>query len=493
MPLIQSPSKKAFQKNVKTEMEANPSKKDRAQNLAIAYGVQRKNRKAKGGVVSFGPDRHPHSTGRYAEGGMAEMPEPVIQTIGKELYLDEDEKASDKEASRDHKDMYRVGDKSYAEGGSVDSDASVASAQYDKPGKRDLGAGYTASIAGPKTAHLHKEGKYLDTVHPSDIERRVAEHKKGNYADGGQIQRPQPPTPPQPTSMDDFVSGFKKATHYYSGGKILHDEMPDETDPRAGMERSMDHDEMESEAERHRDQSMKMAHGGMYRRKMAEGGFAEPEWAGAGTLGFPMMEQENDPDEYSKEGIINYARGGDVAMRDAHRGHYNEVREMPAHMYAMGGMTAEEQREMPEPTSQRLGEEDYLDDMEMPISRHGAGQGEYEASRSFAQENPSIADTIRKKYMASGGRAMMASGGYANEEAIDKGLDQNAVEHTNYMYKLNRQLADNEDYSEMNALQDIDMAQDDRDDGGQDSRDIPMDRYDMVDEIRKKYARNRSI
>ena len=88
---------------------------------------------------------------------------------------------------------------------------------------------------------------------------------------------------------------------------------------------------------------------------------------------------------------------------------------------------------------------------------------------------------------------MMASGGYANEEAIDKGLDQNAVEHTNYMYKLNRQLADNEDYSEMNALQDIDMAQDDRDDGGQDSRDIPMDRYDMVDEIRKKYARNRSI
>ncbi len=58
MPLIQSPKKKAFEENVKTEMEANPGKKNRAQNLAIAYSVQRKNKgkkkMAEGGEVSEG-------------------------------------------------------------------------------------------------------------------------------------------------------------------------------------------------------------------------------------------------------------------------------------------------------------------------------------------------------------------------------------------------------------------------------------------------------
>lgn len=55
MPLIQSKSKKAFQKNVKTEMDANPGKENRAQNLAIAYSIKRKNSKkmAHGGKVDI--------------------------------------------------------------------------------------------------------------------------------------------------------------------------------------------------------------------------------------------------------------------------------------------------------------------------------------------------------------------------------------------------------------------------------------------------------
>lgn len=43
MPLIQSPSKKAFQKNVETEMKEHPMKKD--QDLAIAYSIKKKNAK----------------------------------------------------------------------------------------------------------------------------------------------------------------------------------------------------------------------------------------------------------------------------------------------------------------------------------------------------------------------------------------------------------------------------------------------------------------
>lgn len=50
MPLINSGSKKAFQKNVKTEMKSD---RPRAQDLAIAYNIKRKNSKkmAAGGIV----------------------------------------------------------------------------------------------------------------------------------------------------------------------------------------------------------------------------------------------------------------------------------------------------------------------------------------------------------------------------------------------------------------------------------------------------------
>lgn len=54
MPLIKRSSKKALQENIKTEMDANPDKKKQAQNLAIAYNVQRKARAkhmAAGGMV----------------------------------------------------------------------------------------------------------------------------------------------------------------------------------------------------------------------------------------------------------------------------------------------------------------------------------------------------------------------------------------------------------------------------------------------------------
>lgn len=58
MPLIKSASKKALKENIKTEMDANPGKKDRAQNLAIAYNIQRKakaKKMADGGMASPSP------------------------------------------------------------------------------------------------------------------------------------------------------------------------------------------------------------------------------------------------------------------------------------------------------------------------------------------------------------------------------------------------------------------------------------------------------
>ena len=70
MPLMKSKSKKAFEHNVKVEMEAHPDPKDRKRNLAIAYSVKRRAKKASGGTVESGsPDMNMARGGMYAEGG----------------------------------------------------------------------------------------------------------------------------------------------------------------------------------------------------------------------------------------------------------------------------------------------------------------------------------------------------------------------------------------------------------------------------------------
>lgn len=79
MPLKQSGSKKAFESNVKTEMNANPGKDKMKSNLAIAYAVQKKNKKkSKGGLVRAGSERPTADMDQYAEGGLvragSEMP-----------------------------------------------------------------------------------------------------------------------------------------------------------------------------------------------------------------------------------------------------------------------------------------------------------------------------------------------------------------------------------------------------------------------------------
>lgn len=69
---MRSPSKKALQSNIETEMNANPSPKDRKQNLAIAYSVQRQNKKANGGMMKCAHGgRAMCNMGCYAEGGEA--------------------------------------------------------------------------------------------------------------------------------------------------------------------------------------------------------------------------------------------------------------------------------------------------------------------------------------------------------------------------------------------------------------------------------------
>ncbi len=82
MPLIKKSSKKALEKNIKTEMDANPGKEHRAQDLAIAYSAQRAAKKqgmAHGGIAKPAHEEHYASIAdailkskKMADGGIVE-------------------------------------------------------------------------------------------------------------------------------------------------------------------------------------------------------------------------------------------------------------------------------------------------------------------------------------------------------------------------------------------------------------------------------------
>jgi hypothetical protein len=80
MPLIHGKSEKAFKKNVETEMKAHPD--NRAQNLAIAYSVQRRTKRKKmgdGGTMGSTSSSHME---KDKNGNYTEVPGPAPAPSG---------------------------------------------------------------------------------------------------------------------------------------------------------------------------------------------------------------------------------------------------------------------------------------------------------------------------------------------------------------------------------------------------------------------------
>lgn len=143
MPLIKSASKKVLQKNIDIEMESNPSPKDRAQNLAIAYSVKRQAKRKKmadGGMVKPGtpstskgisyvnkPDSGYGGIIFKAEGGMVDEEELMSELPPKKYPgMSEDRGPAKGQYMADHFaeggmiDQIRARRKMMAEGGMVD-------------------------------------------------------------------------------------------------------------------------------------------------------------------------------------------------------------------------------------------------------------------------------------------------------------------------------------------------------------------------------------
>lgn len=182
MPLTKSPSKKAFKHNVKVEMEAHPGNPKR--DLAIAYSVKRKAKKASGGTVAYGAKDM-----NMAKGG--KMPDKMTTNNSSGPQYDHTgtftgHKKPMKQPAASAEDLV-MGDKKkgskahYAEGGMIDKESATTAQRGPK----------TTRIKHPSMAQspvfkvrMRDEEDHLED---SDAPASPEEHIRAPMAKGGKI------------------------------------------------------------------------------------------------------------------------------------------------------------------------------------------------------------------------------------------------------------------------------------------------------------------
>lgn len=157
MPLIQSPKKSALKENIKTEIDAHPSKGKRPQDIAIAYSVQRKNKGKK------------H---KMAEGGK------VAEEYGKGPEEDMEPAVPGRKKDDERPSMDAILSDQFTSGSNPDvmEDAEDAPPKKDYSGER-YAAGGMIDEAPPHTGETMQ-----------DMLRRHADEIKGLSSDNDQIR-----------------------------------------------------------------------------------------------------------------------------------------------------------------------------------------------------------------------------------------------------------------------------------------------------------------
>ena len=161
MPLIKKSSKKALKHNIEAEMHAHPDKKHHAQNLAIAYDVQRRAKQkhmSEGGKVE-------HDMAEHMDVLPASMHESIVDAV-----------------------MRKLDERRMAEGGMVDLDENAE----EEPNHEDqlsfealIKENYSEESAleeahQPEDSNEHGDDlKDEDSHDMVDIVRKKIKHKRG--------------------------------------------------------------------------------------------------------------------------------------------------------------------------------------------------------------------------------------------------------------------------------------------------------------------------
>jgi hypothetical protein len=194
MPLSQGKSKKSFEKNLKTELGAG---KPKAQSLAIAYNIQRKNKvkKAQGGLISAKDEIEATEDNQDKahidmEPSKASGSEDEIRAIYGELP-EEDAEAADWDESIADTIRRRQSEKEmYAEGGSV------AGVEDDEE----------PTVPGRK---------------PDDMRRAKEEYMADHFSEGGEVGSDKPSKlfeDPDFVEADDKNSKDEDSSYSITGG-----------------------------------------------------------------------------------------------------------------------------------------------------------------------------------------------------------------------------------------------------------------------------------
>ena len=233
MPLVHGKSKKAFEKNVKVE-ESNTGKEHRAQNLAIAYSVQRKAKKkmAAGGFVK--DDQSKEESMKSESPAMKSLGSSSIHNFSKDdgsKKLDrksltqesmDTESEHSKPEAMDHEDDDRLLDQSMAEE-SPEMGHHYADHETDDQEKSE-------SIESESPPHDEHYASIADAI--------MAKAKSKRFADGGMVDIEENEEPEY--ESEDEENGVEHASRF---GEHMEDKsQPMDSNEHGDLLDSDDHD-----------------------------------------------------------------------------------------------------------------------------------------------------------------------------------------------------------------------------------------------------------
>lgn len=360
MPLIHGKGQKAFEKNIKTEMEHGKPQK---QALAIAYSVKRKaQHKAKGGEVHHIHKKMPTVEIKPHPAELAELSPEQVAHARKRFA----EKPSHTEREPDLQADYHIGykGKKMAHGGDVKGVHSEEKAHhyYDKAGHKEGGVSVAGSLARqakhPKSYEEYAGGESAKQIHREKLQEMRSMKKPQLMAHGGEMHE-EMHSPHLPAKEEHLA-------------KVFHEEEMD------GMAAHEHYKAKHNMAAEHEDARKLGQHGAM----------------------------EIGPEDH-------YAYGGLGEHHEAHElhgveeGHQDENHEEDLvgkilrkrqHMYSKGGMVANEMHR--EFANRQPAEYDYLAKYDDMADHHSAGNlhGSKLNQEPVHEEHDIVSRILRKRH-----------------------------------------------------------------------------------------------
>lgn len=464
MPLIKGKSQKAFEHNIKTEMEHG---KPQNQALAIAYATKRKaKKKASGGTVESGsPDMNMADGGHVPHPGPSRSEHQKIYDAKRQAAEEARLNTPEGNAERMRQNKERM---KKAEGGVISAhNEARPSTQEENNDKHSVARQVVAKALDPKqdatspknrTSAL-KGMKTTPIKHPkmvpSDTLSTRLYDKEGNLQES---ERPSSPDTQPDSSMDEEGANRQGPAHK-------------RTDARH-MASSTDVTEHHDEPSLKRTASPSMDEGASTAR--------HDEEEGPNRQGPAEKSTQAKTGRKPTHGLDMLAEGGGIEKEDDPKGIDYIVPDTGFGkiivMKADGGSIEHEMMEQPEEEAH----EERANSIAAAIM----------AKKARETELHSDSDEDRMVKMAKGGILSMHATDTTEDEQAD--LDRNAQEDNNHEDQLSFDALRKENYSESDALSDLTQPTDSNE-TGDDREDARSDAHDMVESIRRKMKSRRQM